>query len=188
MGNRKQPFGYRMEMGRVVIHLQEAEIVQYVFQQYIAGASFSALVNSLSAQDISYDQDKAWNKNMVARILADQRYTGENEYPAIISQADLETAMRIRTSRQVPIQKTAAQKVIRQLSIFPALRSGLPQRTLSACRGLPPIPGSPLYLHPPPYDPGGKGQRGRGDVCPRRAGPASAPRCSAAPSVQERSC
>ena len=62
--------------------------------------------------------------------------------------------------------------------IFPALRSGLPQRTLSACRGLPPIPGSPLYLHPPPYDPGGKGQRGRGDVCPRRAGPASAPRCS----------
>ncbi len=123
MGNRKQPFGYRMEMGCVVIHPQEAEIVQYVFQQYIAGASFSALVNALSAQDISYDQDKSWNKNMVARILADQRYTGENEYPAIISQADMDTALKIRTSRQVPIQKTAAQKVIRQLSGHTATHS-----------------------------------------------------------------
>ena len=123
MGNRKQPFGYRMEMGRIVIHPQEAETVRFSFQQYIAGASFSALVNSLCAQDISYDQDKAWNKNMVARILADQRYAGENEYPAIISQADMEAALRIRTSRQVPIQKTAAQKVIRQLSGHTATHS-----------------------------------------------------------------
>ena len=59
MGNRKQPFGYRMEMGCVVIHPQEAEIVQYVFQQYIAGASFSALVNALSAQDIAHPVQEA---------------------------------------------------------------------------------------------------------------------------------
>lgn len=123
MGKRKLPFGYRMEMGCIVIHPQEAETVQYIFQQYIAGVSFSTLTTALGAREIPYNQGKFWNKNMVARILADQRYTGENEYPGIISQADLEAALRIRNSRRVSIQKTAAQKVIRQLSGHTATRS-----------------------------------------------------------------
>ncbi len=37
MGKRKLPFGYRMEMGKTALQLQEAETVQFIFQQY--GAS-----------------------------------------------------------------------------------------------------------------------------------------------------
>ena len=33
--NRKLPFGYRMELGKVVVHQEEASAVQYIFQQYI---------------------------------------------------------------------------------------------------------------------------------------------------------
>lgn len=116
MGNRKQPFGYRMEMGEIVIHPQEAEVVRFIFREYIAGAAFNGLVNALKNQEIPYDADKLWNKNMVARILGDKRYVGENGFPAIVERSDMETAQRIRERKQNPVQKTAAQKLLRQLS------------------------------------------------------------------------
>lgn len=66
MGNRKQPFGYQMQFGTVVVQPQEAGLVQYIFQQYILGASFRELVSALRNQAVSYDSGKLWNKNMVA--------------------------------------------------------------------------------------------------------------------------
>ena len=38
-GNRKLPFGYRMERGEVTEHPIEAEAVREIFQRYLAGAS-----------------------------------------------------------------------------------------------------------------------------------------------------
>ena len=116
MGNRKQPFGYRMEMGQIVPHPQEAETVQFIFQHYIAGTSFSRLVQALNAQPIPYTGSKSWNKNMVARILADTRYTGEDGYPAIIEESDMWKAEQRRAEKQRPSHRTEAQKVLRQLS------------------------------------------------------------------------
>lgn len=80
MGNRKQPFGYRVVMGEIVIHPQEAELVEHIFRKYLAGAAFSTLVEELREQSIPYNEGKVWNKNMVARILEDERYTGEHDY------------------------------------------------------------------------------------------------------------
>lgn len=45
--NRKLPFGYRMEVGEIVIHPVEAAIIQKIFQQYIAGESYNTLVRSV---------------------------------------------------------------------------------------------------------------------------------------------
>ena len=116
MGIRKQPFGYRIEMGEVVVHPKEAGIVRFIYREYIAGATFKSLENALRNQDIPYDRGKLWNKNMVARILGDRRYIGENDYPAIITPGDMDAVQRIRDTKQIPIQKTAAQKLIRRLS------------------------------------------------------------------------
>lgn len=116
MGNRKQPFGYRMEMGENVLHPQEAKLVEYIFLQYITGATYNTLVAELRNQSVLYDEGKAWNKNMVARILEDKRYTGQSGYPAIIRREMLERAMEKRSTKQVPSQKTDAQKLLRRLS------------------------------------------------------------------------
>ena len=116
MGNRKQPFGYRMEMGEIVLHLQEAKVVEYIFLQYTTGATYNTLVAELRNQPVPYDKGKAWNKNMVARILEDTRYTGQSGYPAIIRQEMLERALEKRSAKQVPNQKTDAQKLLRRLS------------------------------------------------------------------------
>ncbi len=89
MGNRKQPFGYKMALGKIVIQESEAKLVQEIFLRYIAGESLNELTESLHQQDIPYDEGRLWNKNMVARILADARYTGEKEYPKLIDKEQL---------------------------------------------------------------------------------------------------
>ena len=57
-------------------------------------------------------------------------------------------------------------------------------------RGLAPLSGGPVHLHPPPDDAGGAGRRGRGALCPggARAAPAAGrAAASAAPSAPGRS-
>ena len=116
MGNRKQPFGYQMVMGEIVPHPAEAELVQHIFRQYLSGATFNSLTTELRDQPIPYDDGKLWNKNMVARILEDRRYTGNGSYPALIQSDELEQVQRKRVIRQAPVQQTAAQKILRRLS------------------------------------------------------------------------
>ena len=58
MGNRKQPFGYKMEFGEIVPQPQEAETVRSIYLQYLAGASFKQLAERLQTEDVPYDGDK----------------------------------------------------------------------------------------------------------------------------------
>ena len=115
MGNRKQPFGYWMELGVIVRHPQEAPLVEQIFRQYLSGASYNALVAELRSQPVPYDEGKVWNKNMLARILEDKRYTGKGGYPAIIPAEALARALEKRSANQRPSQQTEAQKVLRRL-------------------------------------------------------------------------
>lgn len=116
MKNRRLPFGYKMEMGELTLHTQEAEVVCWIFEQYCAGAPYNSLVDKLNTQPIPYDEGKPWNKNMVARVLEDRRYIGEKGYPAIISAETFDTARKIRDIRKVPAKSTEAEKSLRQLS------------------------------------------------------------------------
>lgn len=116
MGNRKQPFGYKMELGEIVICLPEAVLVKHIFAQYLDGATFTTLTTELQNQPVVYDEGKLWNKNMVARILQDTRYTGTSGFPVIIDAETLSLAGAVRSSKQAPIQKTETQKLLRRLS------------------------------------------------------------------------
>ena len=115
-GNRKLPFGYRMELGKIVIHPEEASTVQYIFQQYILGLSYTELVKYLREQDVPYDQGKLWNKNMVARILENRKYFGQPGWPSIIDTDIFERAHEKRSCKASPPHLTDAQKVLRRLS------------------------------------------------------------------------
>ncbi len=103
-------------MGQIVRKVQEAETVTFIFKRYLLGASFQHLAEELERQPVRYDEGKPWNKNMVARILADGRYAGEKGYPAIISREVFGRAAQIRASKQCVIQSTEAGKVLRRLS------------------------------------------------------------------------
>ena len=102
MGNRKQPFGYRMTLGEITIQPEEAELVRFIFQGYSTGATLGELTKALCRQEIPYYEGRTWNKNMVSRILEDSRYIGEKGYPALIEPEQLRTAAEKRTARARP--------------------------------------------------------------------------------------
>ena len=113
--NRKRPFGYKMEFGEIVLHPAEAETVRWIYDHYLAGASYNALVDKLRERGIPYAGDKPWNKNMAARILADRRYTGEGGFPSIIPEGQFHMVQAQRQERTTPCQKSPAQKELRKL-------------------------------------------------------------------------
>lgn len=116
MKNRRLPFGYRMEMGELTLHTQEAEVVRWIYEQYGEGVAYNSLVDKLEAQPVPYDEGKPWNKNMVARILEDRRYIGEKGYPAIVNEEAFDAARKVRDTRKIPAKSTEAEKTLRQLS------------------------------------------------------------------------
>ena len=115
MGYRKQPFGYRMESGKIVIHPQEAASVKMIFDAYLDGATYKALAEKLNATEIRYYADKLWSINMVDRILKESRYTGEHGFPTIIDQKTLNAVSRLRAEKAVATPKTEAQKALRHI-------------------------------------------------------------------------
>lgn len=116
MNKRRQPFGYQVCGGRVTVKCSEADIVKYIFRAYIGGASFNDIKLGLMNQPVSYDGDKAWNKNMIARILGDRRYVGTDGYPQILPRKEFEVAESIRTSKVQTDTRTEAQRLLYKLS------------------------------------------------------------------------
>ncbi len=112
---RKLPFGYRMELGEIVIQPLEAVVVQKIFQRYSSGESYKMLVEYLREQDVPYGCGKIWNKNMVARILENRKYIGEQGWPVIITAEIYDHANQKRTGKAAVVKKTEAQKVLRRL-------------------------------------------------------------------------
>ena len=116
MTNRRQPFGYQIYSGRITVNDSEADIVKYIFRAYIGGASFNNIKSSLLNQPVAYDVDKAWNKNMIARILGDRRYVGTDVYPQILPCEEFEAAESIRTSKVQTDTRSEAQRLLYKLS------------------------------------------------------------------------
>lgn len=115
MGNRKLPFGYQMDSGKIVLHQQEVEIIQAIFRQYLAESSFKAITAALAEGSIPYEAERAWNKNMVARILKDIRYLGTEDYAAIITAEEHAAALALQLQKAVPMQKSETKKELRRL-------------------------------------------------------------------------
>ena len=113
--NRKRPFGYRMELGEIVLHPAEAETVRWIYDSYLVGASYNTLMDKLQERGVPYDEGRSWNKNMAARILADRRYTGEGGFPSIIPESQFHMVQARRHERTTPCKKTPAQKELRKL-------------------------------------------------------------------------
>ena len=112
--NRKLPFGYKMECGRVVIDPAEAHWVLHLYKRYGQGETIRELTELMNNTGVQYDIGKSWNKNMVARILADSRYIGERGYSQII-ESEVFYAIAEKKQKKAPaVQKTEVQKTLRR--------------------------------------------------------------------------
>lgn len=116
MGKRKLPFGYAMENGDVKAAPNESDCVMWIYLTYDAGSSLQEIASELNVRaSVLYDPDKPWNKNMVDRILQDQRYSGDALYPEIVPEVLYRAVQRRRAERRSVSKQTEAQKMIRIL-------------------------------------------------------------------------
>ena len=119
MGNRKLPFGYRMQMGEIVRSESEAKAVQDIFLQYTLGASLKEIAEQMSRSGPTYDEGKSWNKNMVARILENPKYIGTDSYPRLVDIKIFEAVAEKRQTKQRLPERTPAQKALKRICSKP---------------------------------------------------------------------
>ena len=102
---RDIPFGYRMEMSKIVPDKTEADIVRQIFSLYLAGDSLKRISEQMEASGAHYHTGTCeWNKNMVKRILENSRYIGTESYPRLIDMKDfIEVRMRCAERQQKTI-------------------------------------------------------------------------------------
>lgn len=111
--NRSIPFGYCMVNGKYALNDLEAKAVQKIFADYIGGKS---LKNIAAEMQTPYNTGKAvWNKNMVCRVIENEKYIGESGYPQIITAEEFEQAARIKAERNTyrkPVTQDEPQRTI----------------------------------------------------------------------------
>lgn len=137
--NRYLPFGYCIKNGAFTIQEEEAALVKKIYERYLQGATMKAIAQELNAQPVRYRENtKAWDDNMIYRILKKTEYCGAKEFPMLITPEAFEKAAAIRKSKSYSINPDLA--VIRKVVTCPKCgarlyrNSKIPQRVLWQCR------------------------------------------------------
>ena len=85
--NRVIPFGYCMKNGKITIEPKEVYAVAMIFSEYLNGSSLLQIANLMESEKIQYTADSDhWNKNMVKRIIENEKYLGTGKYTQIINE------------------------------------------------------------------------------------------------------
>ena len=106
-----------MKKGEIVEEPTESQAVKDIFKLYLDGKSMSELARQMSISQISYNGITFdWNKNMVKRILENEKYLGKDGYPALI---DSETFYRANARKK--IKATSVNEISEELKIIRSL-------------------------------------------------------------------
>lgn len=83
--NRVIPFGYCMKNGEITVDFTESKAVVRIFEEYLNGSSLLQIARLMESEKIRYTADSEhWNKNMVKRIIENEKYLGTEIYPQLI--------------------------------------------------------------------------------------------------------
>lgn len=74
------PYGYRNNDGKMEIVPEEAEIVRFIFAQYLAGKGSYLISKELNDKGIRPKKGKAWGTSGVTGILKNEKYIGDVLY------------------------------------------------------------------------------------------------------------
>lgn len=83
---RYLPFGYHMNEGKIEPAPEESNLLRAIFDGYLAGMSLQNLADMAQRTGIRFRENaNGWNKNMIARMLDDDRYWKNDCFPPLIS-------------------------------------------------------------------------------------------------------
>ncbi len=116
--NRNIPFGYTMQKGEIVEELTESQAVKNIFKLYLNGKSMSELARQMSINQISYNGITFdWNKNMIKRILENEKYLGKDGYPVLIDNETFNHANARKKSKATSVNEISEElQIIRSLT------------------------------------------------------------------------
>ena len=84
--NRVIPFGYCMKNGVITTDPKEVCAVATIFSEYLSGKSLLQIAKLMESEKNRYNTDSdKWNKNMVKRIIENDKYLGNDTYPQLIT-------------------------------------------------------------------------------------------------------
>lgn len=99
MRNRNIPFGYYYQNGILAVHPQESQTVRAVFAAYLSGEPLSKIAAHLTTKLVEYLPGRwQWDKARVKRILDNDKYIGNGEFPPIIKEGDFQMAHQKKES------------------------------------------------------------------------------------------
>ena len=102
MALRMINYGYEMINGLPSIVNEEAEIVKEIFRRYGEGDILLAIATDLTERGVVFYQEKnVWTKSMIARIIDNRHYVGDEGYPRIINDEDFKRAYELKSQKGV---------------------------------------------------------------------------------------
>ena len=117
MKNRTLPYGYCCVDGKITVHSGEAEIVTEIYNNYLDGKSLLAIAEHLNNRKIKYMPSViGWNKARLKRILEDERYMGNEQYPSLIDEEIHNAVLSVKNTRNTQ-KDTDRQADIYQLPV-----------------------------------------------------------------------
>ena len=102
--NRVIPFGYCMKSGEITVDFTESKAIVRIFEEYLGGSSLLQIAKLMESEKIRYSESSdRWNKNMVKRIIENEKYLGTDKYPQIISERFFKQANEKRVSKATSV-------------------------------------------------------------------------------------
>ena len=107
-----------MQKGEIIAEPTESQAVKDIFKLYLDGNSMSEIARQMSISQISYNGITFdWNKNMVKRILENEKYLGKDGYPVLIDSETFYHANVRKKSKATSVNEISEElKIIRNLS------------------------------------------------------------------------
>lgn len=100
MKKRNIPFGYQYQNGVIITHPQEAAVLNRIFSEYQNGCSLLKIANRLNDENIEYQPGiTGWNKSRIMRLIEDKRYTGKDNFPAIIDKGTHQAMVEMKAQK-----------------------------------------------------------------------------------------
>ena len=100
MKKRNIPFGYQYQNGVITTHPQEAAVLNRIFSEYQNGCSLLKIANRLNDENIEYQPGiTGWNKSRIMRLIEDKRYTGKDNFPAIIDKGTHQAMVEMKAQK-----------------------------------------------------------------------------------------
>ena len=107
-----------MQKGEIIAEPTVNQAVKDIFKLYLDGKSMSEIARQMSICQISYNGITFdWNKNMVKRILENEKYLGKDGYPVLIDSETFYRANARKKSKATSVNEISEElKIIRNLS------------------------------------------------------------------------